>query len=150
MLILISRGLVAQTVERNQFADYVEWLQTNDPSLGNFVDDWLGVKYKLGGNTKKGIDCSQFTKRLYWDVFNIQLPGVAYKQWWQTKRVKKDDLRVGDIVFFNSRLSPTGWHCGVYLGNRIFVHAANKNENVKLSSLDEPKYIKSYKGAGRL
>lgn len=147
---LISRGLVAQTVERNQFADYVEWLQTNDPSLGNFVNDWLGVRYKLGGNSKKGIDCSQFTKRLYWDVFNLQLAGVAYKQWIQTRRIKKDDLRVGDIVFFTSRLSPSGWHCGVYLGNRIFVHAANRFENVRLSSLDEPKYAKSYKGAGRL
>jgi lipoprotein Spr len=149
MLMLISRGLVAQTVQRNQFADYVEWLQTNNPTLGNFVDEWLGVKYKLGGNTKKGIDCSQFTKRLYWDVYNIQLQGVAYKQWIQTIRIKKDNLQVGDIVFFSSRQSPSGWHCGVYLGNRIFVHAANRNENVRLSNIDEPKYIKSYKGAGR-
>lgn len=149
MLMLISRGLVAQTVQPNQFDYYLESLRTNDPTLGNFVYEWLGVKYKLGGNTKKGIDCSQFTKRLYQDVYGVQLQGVAYKQWSQTIRIKKDNLQVGDIVFFNSKQSPTGWHCGIYIGNRIFVHAANRYENVKLSNIDEPKYVKSYKGAGR-
>ena len=147
---LISRGLVAQTVQRNQFADYVEWLQTNNPSLGNFINEWLGVRYRLGGSTKKGIDCSQFNKRLYKDVYDLDLKDVCYKQWEQITRVNKDSLKMGDLIYFRSRQSPSGWHCGVYIGNRIFVHAANRYENVKLSSIDEPKYVKSYRGGGRL
>lgn len=150
MLMLISRGLVAQTVQRNQFADYVEWLQTNNPSLGNFINEWLGVRYRLGGSTKKGIDCSQFNKRLYKDVYDLDLKDVCYKQWEQITRVNKDSLKMGDLIYFRSRQSPSGWHCGVYIGNRIFVHAANRYENVKLSSIDEPKYVKSYRGGGRL
>jgi lipoprotein Spr len=149
-LMLISRGLVAQTVQRNQFADYVEWLQTNNPLLGKFINEWIGVKYRLGGNTKRGIDCSQFSKRLYWDVYGKRIEGTCDEQWDQTIRIKKDSLQVGDIIFFRSRQSPSGWHCGVYIGDKRFVHAANRLEGVKISTLDEPRYLNSYKGAGRL
>jgi len=150
VLILISMRLGAQTPQRNQFADYVEWLQTNNPQLGYFINDWLGVHYKLGGNTKKGIDCSQFAKKLYSEVYNKTLEGTCSKQWIQTKRIKKDNLQVGDIVFFTSKQSPSGWHCGVYIGDGQFVHSANRFEGVKISTLDEPRYLNSYKGAGRL
>ena len=123
---------------------------TEDSILNSFILKWLGKPYKLGGKTEKGIDCSQFTKRLYKDVYGKELQNVAYKQWNQTKRVKRDSLQVGDIVFFRSRQSPSGWHCGAYIGNTYFVHAANKFEGVKISSLKEPKYMKSYRGSGRL
>jgi len=103
----------------------------------------------LGGKTERGIDCSQFTKRLYKDVYGKQLENVAYKQWNETKRIKKDSLTIGDLVFFRSRQSPSGWHCGTYLGETMFVHAANRYEGVKISSLLEPKYKAAYKGAGR-
>jgi len=121
-----------------------------DSILNSFILKWLGKPYKLGGKTEKGIDCSQFTKRLYKDVYNLDLQNVAYKQWNQTIRVKRDSLQIGDLVFFRSRQSPSGWHCGAYIGNTYFVHAANKFEGVKVSSLKEPKYLKSYRGGGRL
>jgi lipoprotein Spr len=121
-----------------------------DSILNSFILKWLGKPYKLGGKTEKGIDCSQFTKRLYKDVYSLDLQNVAYKQWNQTVRVKRDSLQVGDLVFFRSRQSPSGWHCGAYIGNTYFVHAANKFEGVKVSSLKEPRYLKSYRGGGRL
>jgi lipoprotein Spr len=150
ILMLLSKGLTAQTTQQNQFTDYLEWLKTNNPPLGNFIGEWLGVRYRLGGSTKKGIDCSQFNKRLYKEVYGLNLKDVCYKQWGQITKVKKDSLQIGDLIYFRSRQSPSGWHCGVYIGNRIFVHAANRYENVKLSSIDEPKYVKSYRGGGRI
>ena len=122
---------------------------TNDTALNNFIYHWMGKPYKLGGKTERGIDCSQFNKRLYKDVYNKELQNVAYKQWAETKRIKKDSLEVGDLVFFRSRQSPSGWHCGIYIGETMFVHAANRYEGVKISSLLEPKYKRAYKGAGR-
>jgi lipoprotein Spr/probable lipoprotein NlpC len=68
----------------------------------------------------------------------------------KTDRIKRDSLKIGDIVFFRSRQSPTGWHCGLYLGDDTFAHAANKQEGVKISSLSEPRYNHNFKGAGRL
>ncbi len=123
---------------------------TPDTTLNNFIYHWLGKPYKLGGRTEKGIDCSQFNKRLYGDVYKLQLENVCYRQWDQTQRIQKDSLQIGDLVFFRSRQSPSGWHCGTYIGETLFVHAANKYEGVKVSSLLEPNYKRAYKGAGRI
>ena len=82
---------------------------TNDTALNNFMLHWIGKPYKLGGKTEKGIDCSQFNKRLYTDVYKLNLENVCYKQWAQTNRVPKDSLQTGDLLFFRSRQSPSGW-----------------------------------------
>jgi lipoprotein Spr len=123
---------------------------TPDTALNNFVYHWLGKPYKLGGKTERGIDCSQFNKRLAKDVYKIEIENVCYRQWDSTQRVSKDSLLIGDLVFFRSRQSPSGWHCGTYIGETMFVHSANRYEGVKISSLLEPKYKLAYKGAGRI
>lgn len=123
---------------------------TPDSTLNSFILHWVGKPYKLGGKTEAGIDCSQFNKRLYADVYRLSLENVCYKQWNQTVRIKKDSLEIGDLVFFRSTKSPSGWHCGTYIGETQFVHAANRVEGVKVSSLLEPRYKRAYKGAGRL
>jgi lipoprotein Spr len=136
VMLLITMSCVGQTKE-----------------LSTFVNEWIGVKYRFGapnGGSKKGIDCSQFTKKLYGEVYGIKLGNNCQQQWNQTKRVSKDSLVVGDILFFRSKQSKSGWHCGLYLGNGDFVHASNKVEGVKISSLSEPRYKKGYKGAGRI
>lgn len=119
-------------------------------TLDSFINEWLGTPYRLGGSSKTGIDCSQFTKRLYKDVYGERLEDVAWRQWNQTKRVLKASLEIGDIVFFNSRVSPSGWHCGIYIGRNKFVHASNRREGVIISDLNSYPYNRSYKGAGRL
>jgi cell wall-associated NlpC family hydrolase len=119
-------------------------------TLDSFINEWKGTPYRLGGRSKSGIDCSQFTKRLYKDVYSTQLENVCYKQWNETGRVKRDSLQVGDLLFFRSKQSPSGWHCGVFIGYTYFIHAANKYEGVKISSLNEPRYMKSIRGFGRL
>jgi len=123
---------------------------TSDTTLNKFMLHWIGKPYKLGGTTERGIDCSQFNKRLYLDVYKLNLENVCYKQWNQTQRIKRDSLQIGDLVFFRSTQSPSGWHCGTYIGETMFVHSANKYEGVKVSSLLEPGYKRSYRGGGRL
>ena len=152
LIMLLTMMSITSLYSQNQFSDYVQYLKNETPNLkplGSFVMDWYGAKYQLGGNTKNGIDCSQFDKKLYWEVYGKKLNNTCAEQWKQTIRVKQDSLMVGDIVFFRSTQSPSGWHCGVYLGKDTFVHAANKKEGVKISSLSEPRYLRSYKGAGR-
>ena len=121
-----------------------------DSSLSAFIKEWRGTPYVLGGSTKRGIDCSNLNKKLYKSVFNITLPEVCYKQWNVTSRIAKNDLIPGDIVFFRSTRSPSGWHCGCYLGDGMFFHAPQRGDVVKISSLEEEKYKRSYKGAGRI
>lgn len=153
ILVILSVTAMAQTNTK-----YTEFklpaisddILTSDTLLNNFMLHWIGKPYKLGGTTERGIDCSQFNKRLYKDVYNKSLGNVAYKQWIQTERIKKDSLLVGDLVFFRSKQSPSGWHCGTYIGNTYFIHAANRFEGVKISSLEEPRYKRAIRGYGRL
>jgi len=123
---------------------------TRDSLITKFMTEWLGTPYKFGGSTKSGIDCSQLNKKFYQYVYKVTLPDVCYKQFNVTQRIKKDSLKIGDLVFFRSTRSPSGWHCGCYVGNDMVLHAPHRGERVKISSLEEPKYKINYKGAGRI
>lgn len=123
---------------------------TSNTLLNNFVASWLGKPYRYGGTTFRGIDCSKLTQKLYKEVFGIKIPGVSWEQWRASLRIEQDSIKSGDLVFFNSKYSPSGWHVGVYLSDGFFFHASNKKEGVKISSLSENIYKLNYKGAGRL
>jgi len=153
ILVILSMTSISQV--KNKYTEFnkpaiSDEILTSDSILNKFMLYWIGKPYKLGGNGERGIDCSQFNKRLYKDVYNKVLGEVAYRQWVQTQRLKKDSLIVGDLVFFRSKASPSGWHTGTYIGNSYFIHAANKYEGVKISSLDEPRYKEMIRGYGRL
>lgn len=124
--------------------------QVDTLKLNNFIEEWKDVPYVYGGNSKQGIDCSRFTQRIYKEVFDKTIPNVSWKQWKATKRVNRDSLQTGDLVFFRSKISPSGWHVGLYLWNNLFIHAANRKEDIIISNLDEENYKLNYKGAGRL
>ena len=120
-----------------------------DSAFSQFSKKWIGTPYLFGGKTIRGIDCSQLNKRLYQDVYDRVIPDVCYKQFNASVRVNRDSLILGDLVFFRSKKSPSGWHCGCYVGNDLFLHAPARGERVKISSLDEPRYKTNYRGAGR-
>lgn len=144
--LLMSIGAYSQTYDVNK-------LKEKDPSLFSFVQDWLGTRYRYGGVTKSGIDCSAFTKTLYRLVFNTEIPRTAESQYNQVKKqnavVSKKDLETGDLVFFRTNTAST-WHVGVYLDSGYFVHSSNKKQGVIISSLDEQKYRSKYLSAGKL
>lgn len=144
MFILVAKVSLGQTKQDSVISF------SQDSVLNEFIVKWIGKPYKLGGRTENGIDCSQFNKRLYKDVYGLNLENVCYKQWNQTQRIKIVDLKIGDLIFFRSKSSPSGWHCAVYIGETLFVHAANRYEGVKVSSLEDPRYKKTYRGAGRV
>jgi cell wall-associated NlpC family hydrolase len=153
--ILVILSITSTSQVKNKYTDFTkpaisDEILTSDSLLNKFMLYWIGKPYKLGGNSERGIDCSQFNKRLYKDVYNKVLGEVAYKQWEQTQRLKKDSLVVGDLIFFRSKASPSGWHTGTYIGNSYFIHAANRYEGIKISSLDEPRYKETIRGYGRL
>ena len=105
--ILVILGMTSTSQVKNKYTEFnkpaiSDEILTSDSILNKFMLYWIGKPYKLGGNGERGIDCSQFNKRLYKDVYNKTLGEVAYRQWAQTQRLKKDSLIVGDLVFFRS------------------------------------------------
>lgn len=116
-------------------------------SLYRFIDDWWGTRYRYGGHTRKGIDCSAFSGRLYADVFGRDLPRTSREQFQACRRIDMENMAEGDLVFFNTRGGVS--HVGVYLGDGYFVHSST-NDGVKISRLDEDYYRARFIAAGRL
>jgi lipoprotein Spr len=115
-------------------------------SLLSFIDDWFGTRYRYGGTTKRGIDCSALTGALLLAVYGFNLPRTAREQYEATEHVGKNDLKEGDLVFFNTRGGVS--HVGVYLENDYFVQASS--HGVKISSLDDHYYAKRFICGGRV
>jgi peptidoglycan DL-endopeptidase LytE len=100
------------------------------------VKNFLGVPYSLGGSTLRGIDCSAFVKKIY-EIFNTTLPRTVREQFRAGKSVCENELQEGDLVFFNApRVNIS--HVGIYIGNKLFVHASSREREVKVDSLDMP------------
>ena len=120
---------------------------TSNLKLFHFVYDWIGTPYRFGGSTRKGIDCSAFTKELYSQVFKIDIERNSRDIFSMVNPVKKEDLKEGDLVFFkihSRRIS----HVGIYLGNNRFAHASNRG--VAINSLDDGYYKKYFYRGGRM
>jgi cell wall-associated NlpC family hydrolase len=116
-------------------------------SLLEAVDDWYGVRYRTGGNTKKGIDCSGFTEAVFLAVYGMQIPAVAREQYRACRKIATGELEEGDLVFFNTTGGVS--HVGVYLGNSKFIHAT-VSKGVMVNGLYESYYAKRYIGGGRI
>lgn len=110
---------------------------------------FLNTDYKYGGNDLDGIDCSAFTKNVYGNSFQLNLPRTAAEQYQVGERVSRDELQFGDLVFFHTRKRVRVSHVGIYLGDRMFVHASSSN-GVMVSSLDDNYYQSRYIGASRV
>lgn len=115
--------------------------------LYSFIEEWWGTRYRYGGTTKKGIDCSSFTGKLLTQVYGLDVQRTARDQFGQCEKVAREDLQEGDLVFFNTRGGVS--HVGVYLGNDFFVHSST-HSGVTISSLTDNYYNRKFIGGGRL
>jgi len=110
----------------------------------------LGIRYRFGGTSEKtGMDCSALVRNLF-ARFDIQLPRSSREQYQQGEKVKREDLRVGDLVFFSATKGKVPTHVGVYIGNNQFLHAASKAKKVLISNLSSNWYDIRYIGARRI
>lgn len=115
--------------------------------LLNHVDEWYGTRYRLGGTTKAGIDCSAFVQAVYMSAFALNLPRTAREQYKASKIISSTELKEGDLVFFNTRGGVS--HVGIYLQNNKFIHAST-SQGVTVSDMYDPYYMRRFIGAGRI
>jgi len=125
-----------------------KWKSTNEMDrLIQKASGFLGVRYRLGGTTKRGIDCSALVQNVY-RSFNVNLPRVARDQSKVGVEVDIDELEKGDLVFFNTNRYLG--HVGIYIGNNEFIHASSRTRRVRIDSMDHPFYQERFERAVRI
>lgn len=118
-----------------------------DSKLNKMIDKVMGTPYKWAGTDENGFDCSGFTAYIF-AQFNIELPHSSKAQNSKGYWIPKDDLRPGDLVFFNTDGSGIS-HVGIYIGDGKFAHSAT-NIGITTDSLDSKYYSKRYVSARRV
>jgi cell wall-associated NlpC family hydrolase len=112
-------------------------------SLQKLIHPLLGIPYVWGGTTTKGFDCSGFTQYVFTES-GVHLPRTSAEQSHVGTYVSKENLRTGDLVFFNTYGPPgTVTHVAIYIGNGEIVNAVSPV--VEINRLDDhyfgPRYI---------
>ncbi len=110
---------------------------------------YMNTPYKFGGESKSGIDCSAFTQAVY-NSCSIHLLRSAGEQFTEGIEIDdKNNLKFGDLVFFNTRKTIKPGHVGIYIGDNLFVHASSSN-GVIVTPLDSEYYSERFMGARRI
>lgn len=111
---------------------------------------YKGARYRWGGNTPRGFDCSGFTQYVVRRVTGTDIGQGVPGQWQFGARAAKGRWRPGDLVFFANTSDRGLSHVGIYLGDNRFIHAENEQTGVVIDDIRSDYYASHYYGARRL
>ena len=119
----------------------------------NEASTYIGTPYRFGGMTRSGIDCSAFVLSVYGSVTGINLPRISSAQAQEGERVEREELKKGDLLFFQTRGRRIS-HVGIVQditpeGEIKFIHAST-SKGVTISSLNEKYWGARYRFAKRI
>lgn len=129
--------------------DYRKNYKVPQDHLQTIIQKWIGVRYRYGGMSRRGVDCSGFVCLVYQELNGFVLPHSSRKMHRMGKSVSISEARSGDLVFFRGGLFNAINHVGIYIGDNKFAHASSSN-GVRYSSLDESYYKKRFAEIRRL
>ncbi len=107
----------------------------------------LDTGYRFGGkNPEAGLDCSGMVSYLFAQALGLQVRGSAAELAHQGMPVARQQLRPGDLVFFNTSNRPFS-HVGVYIGDERFIHAPSSRGKVRIDRLTDRYFATRYETA---
>lgn len=121
-----------------------DWMQSR---LMRFYQHWQGVRYRYGGEDRRGVDCSGLVYRFYRDRFGMDVPRSTQLLAGMSHRLRPNKLAPGDILIF--RIEGKGRHVGIYVADGTFIHAS-KSKGVMKSSLANSYWASRYHKAARI
>jgi cell wall-associated NlpC family hydrolase len=114
------------------------------------AQDLIGIRYRRSGDKPQtGFDCSGFVGYVFREGVGLILPRASREISKAGTSVSKDELKAGDLVFFNTMRHAFS-HVGIYLGDHLFVHAPRTGEAVRIDDLQEHYWARRYSGARRM
>jgi cell wall-associated NlpC family hydrolase len=108
------------------------------------------IRYVRGGHDPStGFDCSGFVRYVFAHAIGLQLPNNSASQFLAGLKVKRSDMKPGDLVFFRTHGKQRISHVGIYISEGRFIHSPASGKSVEISSLDEVYWAKRFAGAKR-
>jgi cell wall-associated NlpC family hydrolase len=127
-------------------------LQRTSKSIKAMLSDALelvGIRYRRGGNSPEtGFDCSGFVSHVFREGIGLHLPHSAQEMSEAGSPVAREDLKPGDLVFFDT-VRKTISHVGIYLGDNLFVHAPRPGAKVRVDSIVSRYWHSHFRAARR-
>lgn len=142
--LLAEKGLLVRAAELR------DSVATTASDLVMTAMGFLGVPYKRGGSDASvGFDCSGFVRSMYEQTIGLVLPRRAEEQARATTTISRDELRPGDLVFFNTMRRAFS-HVGIYVGEGKFIHAPRSGARVRVEDMRAAYWNKRFNGARRV
>ena len=108
------------------------------------------IRYRRGGRAPStGFDCSGFVRYVFAHAIGMKLPTSSASQFLAGLKVKRADMKPGDLVFFKTGSKRHISHVGIYISNGRFIHSPASGKTVQVSSLDESYWARHFAGAKR-
>jgi cell wall-associated NlpC family hydrolase len=143
-------GTEAAHGERNAAIDALHSFTDRASDLAIRAMSMIGIRYKYGGNTPEhGLDCSGLVRYVFKQAWGADLPRTSEEISRVGATVDKNDLRPGDLVFYNT-LRRGFSHVGIYLGDNKFVHSPSAGSSIRIESMDLGYWKKRFNGARRI
>ncbi len=147
-----SAGLAVAT-EQQRVSDEPSLFERYTTSAQDLILKGLelvGINYRRGGtNPDSGLDCSGYVQLVFKDALGKLLPRTAKEQSQVGDVIDRNELKPGDLVFFNTMRRAFS-HVGIYLGDNRFVHAPRTGAEVRVEDMSQSYWVKRYNGARRI
>lgn len=136
-----GRKAFVQKQDAKELREWLKEIELTGESIVKTAKQLMGVPYVWGGTSSKGLDCSGFTKTVYW-LHGLVIARDASQQIRYGVEVDNngtfEHAQLGDLVFFGTKATEENpeervVHVGIYIGNKQFIHAS---DYIRINSFD--------------
>lgn len=121
--------------------------QNKREMIVRYAKNFLNKKYRFGiQDPYYGFDCSAFSQYVYKQA-GINIPRTASEQYNKSKKINKNELEPGDLIFFNINGGNIS-HVGIFIGDDKFIHSPSTGKNIRIDSINNSYWEKVYSGSG--
>ena len=141
-----------EELEKKENEKPEEYISKESSSLVNYAKSYLGIPYLYGGTTKKGFDCSGFTREVFLN-YGYTIPRTAKDQSIFTRKVKVKNIKSGDLLFFGKNDKNIS-HVGIAIKNKSeelkMIHSSSSNGIIISKVMSNTYWAPKFRFAGRV